>query len=468
MVNLPALPGIRALEEDLIARRVPPQSSSSAFADPPGPGLFARVQPAALPCPPIGARAIAAITLGSGLEFYDFCVYSFFATLIGRLFFPVETAQGQLLLALATFGVGFGMRPVGGLVLGAYADRVGRKPAMLLTLWLMALASLVFALTPTYAQIGIAAPLIMVLARLVQGFAIGGAVGTSTTLLLEYADNGNRGFYGSWQVFSQGLSFLLGAMMALLLSASLSPEALQSWGWRLPFVLGILVIPISTYMRRHLKETVADSVLGSQPALSLRLMLTHYRQRILSGALLVIGGTASSYIVLDYLTNYSVTVLHLPISTGTAAVCLAVLVQIGLAVRVGRLSDRIGRRRTIALGCVPMLLLIYPVFMLMNHLPTLATLVVVSVLATLPVVLMTVPTLVLVAELFPRAIRATGLSLVYCLGVSVFGGFAQFFATGLIGLTGNNNAPALYVMVCLCCTLAGLAMVKETAGQPLD
>lgn len=468
MVNLPALPGIRALEEDLIARRSPAQSSVNAFANTPAPGLFACTQPAAVPCPPLGARAIAAITLGSGLEFYDFCVYSFFATLIGRLFFPVETAQGQLLLALATFGVGFGMRPVGGLVLGAYADRVGRKPAMLLTLWLMALASLVFALTPTYAQIGIAAPLIMVLARLVQGFAIGGAVGTSTTLLLEYADNGNRGFYGSWQVFSQGLSFLLGAMMALLLSASLSPEALQSWGWRLPFVLGLLVIPVSTYMRRHLKETVAESARGSQPALSLRLMLTHYRQRIFSGALLVIGGTASSYIVLDYLTNYSVTVLHLPISTGMAAVCLAVLVQIGLAVRVGRLSDRIGRRRTIALGCVPMLLLIYPIFMLMNHLPTLTTLVLVSVLATLPVVLMTVPTLVLVAELFPRAIRATGLSLVYCLGVSVFGGFAQFFATGLIGLTGNNNAPALYVMVCLCCTLAGLALVKETAGQPLD
>lgn len=469
MVNLPALPGIRALEEDMIARRAHPQSSFNAFADTPGARPFASARPGATPCPPIGARAIAAITLGSGLEFYDFCVYSFFATLIGRLFFPVETAQGQLLLALATFGVGFGMRPIGGLVLGAYADRVGRKPAMLLTLWLMALASLVFALTPTYAQIGIAAPLIMVLARLVQGFAIGGAVGTSTTLLLEYADNGNRGFYGSWQVFSQGLSFLLGALMALILSASLSPEALQSWGWRLPFVLGILVIPISTYMRRHLKETVADTAAHSgQPPLGLRLMLTRYRRQVLSGALLVIGGTASSYIVLDYLTNYSVTVLHLPISTGTAAVCLAVLVQIGLAVRVGRLSDRIGRRRTIALGCIPMLLLIYPVFMLMNHFPTLGTLVAVSVLATLPLVLMTVPTLVLVAELFPRAIRATGLSVVYCLGVSVFGGFAQFFATGLIGLTGNNNAPALYVMVCLCCTLAGLALVRETAGQPLD
>ena len=424
--------------------------------------------PAAKPSPGLGARSIAAITLGSGLEFYDFCVYSFFATLIGRLFFPVETTQGQLLLSLATFGVGFGMRPIGGLVLGAYADRVGRKPAMLLTLWLMAFGSLLFALTPTYAQIGIAAPLIVVLARLIQGFAIGGAVGTSTTMLMEAADDAQRGFYGSWQLFSQGLSFLLGAVMALVLSACLTPEALESWGWRLPFVLGFLVIPVGLYIRRHLAETAASTAQHPAPALSLRQIFTGYRRLILSGVLLVIGSTASSYIVLDYLTNYSVTVLHLPMSTGTAAVCLGALVQICLSIWAGRLSDRIGRRRTIALGSVPMLLLIYPLFMLMTRFPTLGTLLAVSVLTTSLLVLITVPTLVLVAELFPRAIRATGLSLVYCLGVSVFGGFAQFFATGLIGLTGNNHAPALYVMVCLCGSLTGLALVRETAGKPLD
>ncbi|WP_433740272.1 MFS transporter [Pseudomonas putida] len=415
---------------------------------------------------PIGARAIAAITIGSGLEFYDFSVYSFFATLIGRQFFPVESPLGQLLLSLATFGVGFGMRPIGGLVLGAYADRAGRKPAMMLTLWLMALGSLLFAIAPTYAQIGMAAPVIIVLARLIQGFAIGGEVGASTAMLMEYADDKSRGFYGSWQLFSQGLSFLLGALVALALSSNLSPQALESWGWRLPFVLGIMVIPVGVYIRRHLKETAAQAQ-GHERESGIRLIFTRHRRTILTGVLLVIGSTASSYIVLDYMTNYSVTVLHLPMKMGTTAACLGALVQISLSIWAGRLSDRIGRRRTVALGAIAMLLLIYPAFMLMNQYPTLATLLAVSLVTTLLLVLITVPTLVLVTELFPRAVRATGLSIVYCLGVSVFGGFAQFFATGLIGLTGNNNAPALYVMGCLSLTLVGLAMVKETAGKPL-
>ncbi|WP_223502049.1 MFS transporter [Pseudomonas sp. BF-R-24] len=415
---------------------------------------------------PIGAKAIAAITIGSGLEFYDFSVYSFFATLIGRQFFPVESTLGQLLLSLATFGVGFGMRPIGGLVLGAYADRVGRKPAMMLTLWLMALGSLLFTIAPTYAQIGVFAPLIIVLARLIQGFAIGGEVGASTAMLMEHADDRSRGFYGSWQLFSQGLSFLLGALVALTLSSSLPPEALESWGWRVPFALGMLVIPVGIYIRRHLKETAAEQ--GHEAFSSVRVIFTGYRRLIVTGVLLVIGSTASSYIVLDYMTNYTVTVLHLPMTMGTTAACLGALVQISLSIWAGRLSDRIGRRRTIALGSIPMLLLIYPAFMLMNQFPTLGMLLAVSLVTTLLLVLITVPTLVLVTELFPRAIRATGLSIIYCLGVSVFGGFAQFFATGLIGLTGNNNAPALYVMACLCLTLIGLAMVKETAGKPLD
>jgi MFS family permease len=415
---------------------------------------------------PIGAKAIAAITIGSGLEFYDFSVYSFFATLIGRQFFPVESTLGQLLLSLATFGVGFGMRPIGGLVLGAYADRAGRKPAMMLTLWLMALGSLLFTIAPTYAQVGLFAPLIIVLARLIQGFAIGGEVGASTAMLMEYADDKSRGFYGSWQLFSQGLSFLLGALVALALSSSLSPEALESWGWRVPFALGMLVIPVGIYIRRHLKETAAEQ--GHEAASSVRVIFTDYRRLIVTGVLLVIGSTASSYIVLDYMTNYTVTVLQLPMTMGTTAACLGALVQISLSIWAGRLSDRIGRRRTIALGSIPMLLLIYPAFMLMNQFPTLGMLLAVSLITTLLLVLITVPTLVLITELFPRAIRATGLSIVYCLGVSVFGGFAQFFATGLIGLTGNNNAPALYVMACLCLTLIGLAMVRETAGRPLD
>jgi len=416
--------------------------------------------------PALSSRAIAAITFGSALEFFEFSVFSFFATVIGRQYFPAQSELGQLLLALATFGLGFVMRPLGGLIIGAYADRAGRKPAMLLTLCLMTLGSTALALTPTYAQIGLAAPLLIVAARLVQGFAIGGEVGASTAMLMEYADDHNRGFYGSWQFFSQGLSFLMGSLVSLALSAGLSDADLESWGWRIPFLVGVLVLPVGVYIRRHLQETAAES--SAHQASPLRQIFTHHRRVLIAGVLMAIGGTASSYIVLDYMTNYTVAVLHLPLQVGIGASCLGALVQIILSLWAGKLSDRIGRRRTIVLGSVPMLILIYPAFLLMTHFPTLITLMLVSIFNTFLLVMITVPSVVMLTEMFPRAIRATGLSLVYCLGVSIFGGFAQFFATGLISLTGDNHAPALYVMICLCATLIGVTMSRETAGKRLD
>jgi MFS family permease len=418
--------------------------------------------------PVLSSRAIAAITLGSALEFFEFSVFSFFATLIGRQYFPAQSAMGQLLLALATFGLGFVMRPLGGLIIGSYADRAGRKPAMLLTLSLMAVGSAALALTPTYAQIGIAAPLMIVGARLIQGFAIGGEVGASTAMLMEYADDHNRGFYGSWQFFSQGLSFLMGSVISLALSASLSADALESWGWRVPFFVGLLVLPVGVYIRRHLRETGAQTRSDAPATPVLRQIFTHHRRALVAGVLMAIGGTATSYIVLDYMTNYTVSVLHLPMQAGIGASCLGALVQIFLSLWAGKLSDRIGRRRTVLLGSLPMLCLIYPAFVLMTHYPTLSTLMMVSISTTFLMVMITVPSVVMLTELFPRAIRATGLSLVYCLGVSIFGGFAQFFATGLISVTGDVHAPALYVMFCLCATLIGMAMVKETAGKRLD
>lgn len=424
--------------------------------------------PAAVVRPPISARAIAAITVGSALEFFEFSVFSFFATLIGRQYFPAQSEISQLLLALATFGLGFVMRPLGGVIIGAYADRVGRRPAMLLTLSLMAIGSALLACTPTYAQIGLAAPLMIVAARLVQGFAIGGEVGASTAMLMEYAGDHNRGFYGSWQFFSQGLSFLLGSLVSLALTLNLSAEALESWGWRMPFLLGLLILPLGVYIRRHLQETAAQEAPGEARTPALKLIFTRYRRVLFAGVLMTIGGTASSYIVLDYMTNYSVAVLKLPMSMGIGASCLGALVQIVLSLWAGKLSDRIGRRRTIVLGSIPMLLLIYPAFVLMTHYPTLLALLTVSLVCTFFLVLITGPSVVMLTELFPRAIRASGLSIVYCLGVSIFGGFAQFFATGLISLTGDSHAPAFYVMLCVSATLAGLSLVKETAGKPLN
>lgn len=415
-------------------------------------------------------RAIAAITIGNGLEFYDFTVYSFFAVLIGKLFFPVSGSIGQLMLSLATFGVGFVARPLGGLLIGLYADRVGRKPAMALTLWLMGLGSLLFVVAPTYTQAGMAAPLLIVLARLLQGFALGGEVGASTALLMEYADDHSRGYYGSWQLFSQGVSVLLGAVVGLSLTNGLSADALQSWGWRVPFAIGILVIPLGLYIRRHLEETAAAPAAGAggHECAGLSEIFRAHGRVVAAGVLVTIGGTSATYIVLHYMTSYAATVLKIPLGLSMSAGCVAALVQVALSAYAGRLSDRIGRKPVILWSRVAMLALVYPAFMLLNARPSLAMLLAVVAMLAVLLVLNTVPSVVLITELFPRRIRASGLSVVYCIGVLVFGGFAQLIATWLIELTGNASAPALYVIGCGLISLVGLALVGETAGRRLD
>ncbi|MGN4140976.1 MFS transporter, partial [Burkholderia gladioli] len=195
-------------------------------------------------------RLIAAAAVGNALEFYDFTVYSYFALLIGRLFFPVGSAFGELMLAVASFGVGFVTRPLGGIVIGIYADRAGRRSAMILTLLLMALGTAMIAAAPTYAQAGLAAPAILILARLLQGFASGGEVGASTTLLIEQAPPHRRGFYASFQFSSQGLAALAGGLTGAMLNATLSAPQLDSWGWRVPFVIGTLFVPLGYWLRR--------------------------------------------------------------------------------------------------------------------------------------------------------------------------------------------------------------------------
>ncbi|CAM2986620.1 MFS transporter [Cupriavidus taiwanensis] len=429
-------------------------------------GAFVAPVPRAAP----RRRVIAAITIGNGLEFYDFTVYSFFAVLIGKLFFPVSGGIGQLMLSLATFGVGFVARPLGGLLIGLYADRVGRKPAMALTLWLMGLGSLLFVVAPTYAQAGMAAPLLIVLARLLQGFALGGEVGASTALLMEYADDHSRGYYGSWQLFSQGVSVLLGAVVGLSLTNGLSPDALQSWGWRVPFAIGILVIPLGLYIRRHLEETAGAPAAGApgHEGAGLAGIFGAHGRVVVAGVLVTIGGTSATYIVLHYMTSYAATVLKIPLGLSMAAGCVAALVQVALSAQAGRLSDRIGRKPAILWSRVAMLALIYPAFMLLNARPSLGMLLAVVAVLALLLVLNTVPSVVLITELFPRRIRASGLSVVYCIGVLIFGGFAQLIATWLIELTGNASAPALYVIGCGLISLVGLAMVPETAGKRLD
>jgi MFS family permease len=428
------------------------------------------------------AKAIAAITLGNGLEFFDFTIYSFFATIIGKLYFPVEGQLAQLMLAVGTFGVGFIMRPVGGVVLGAYADRAGRKAAMSLTLWLMTLGSALIAFAPTYAAIGLAAPLLVILARLIQGFALGGEVGASTSLLLEYGSDRTRGFYGSWQFVSQGLNTVCGSLLGVALAAWLSTDALESWGWRVPFVIGMAMGPIGIYIRRHLDETLPGIEDGAQsqatgpaagpasqpPSQPVRKLFRDHSRVITMGVLTTIGGTAANYIVLFYLSTYAIRILHLPMSSALWAAWTAAVVTVICSPFAGSLSDRVGRKRVLWVSRVLLIVAVYPAFMIINAAPTVPVLL--SVVAGLAVLVAftAVPNIVMLPEMFPRAIRATGMSIVYCLGVSIFGGFAQFFATWLIQISGNNLAPAWYLIGCGLVSLLPLPFMRETAGRAID
>ncbi|MBB5424247.1 MFS family permease [Paraburkholderia sp. JPY158] len=427
------------------------------------------------------AKAIAAITLGNGLEFFDFTIYSFFATIIGKLYFPVEGQLVQLMLAVGTFGVGFIMRPVGGIVLGGYADRAGRKAAMSLTLWLMTLGSAIIAFAPTYAAIGVAAPLLVILARLIQGFALGGEVGASTALLLEYGSDRTRGFYGSWQFVSQGMNTVVGSLLGVGLAATLSPAALESWGWRVPFVIGMAMGPIGIYIRRHLDETLpgvedgaaAAGEMGAQrasqpPSLPVRDLFRDHARSITTGVLTTIGGTAANYIVLFYLSTYAIRILHLPMATALWAAWTGAVVTVICSPFAGALSDRVGRKRVLWVSRVLLIFAVYPAFMAINASPTVPVLLAVVAGLALLVTFTAVPNIVMLPELFPRAIRATGMSIVYCLGVSIFGGFAQFFATWLIQVSGSNLAPAWYLIGCGVVSLLPLPFMRETAGRAID
>jgi MFS family permease len=432
-----------------------------------GPGI---VSPAAETRRPVRTfRLIAACTIGNGLEFYDFVVFSFFARTIGALFFPGGDPTAQLLAALATYGVGFFLRPLGGVVLGAFADRRGRKTATLLTLALMALGTAMVGLAPTYASVGVAAPLILVLGRLVQGFSAGGEVGASTTLLAEYAPPARRGWFGSWQFASQGLAVMVAAGVAFAVFATLKPAEVTAWGWRVPFLLGILIVPVGLWLRSALEEThanVADT--RTRHVSSLRLVLTRHRGALLSGVCLVIGATAANAVVVLYMPTYAVSQLKMPPTVGLIAGVVAGLVTLVGAPAGGALSDRLGRKPVSFVSYALILALIYPAFLYLDAGPSEGRLlVIVAVLSLLNAVgggaLITV-----LAEIFPVEARATGMSLVYALGVAIFGGFGQFIVTWLIAATGSGIAPAYYVMACALATLGALGTIRETKGAILS
>lgn len=404
-------------------------------------------------------RLIAACSLGNALEMYDFTVYSFFALLIGKLFFPSDSAYGSLLLAVATFGIGFVMRPLGGVIIGNYADRKGRKAAMTLTIGLMVLGTLCIAFAPTYASAGVFGSLMIVAGRLLQGFSLGGEVGAATSMLMEAGGVKGRGFRVSWQLASQGVSALLGALTGAALYAALPQASLESWGWRLPFLLGLLIAPVGLYIRANLDETHVAERHESSPVG--RLLRAH-GGTVLKGILATTAGTATMYLVVFFMPTYMIRVLHMPPSLSLLSGCVTGITLFVVSLVAGRLADRLPNRKPLVIGSLLFsVVAVVPVFWLISHYPSVPLVLALSALLTASVNIGTTPMFLMLLEMLPAGVRASGISVIYSVGVTVFGGSSQFIVTWLLAKTDNPLSPAFYMMVCGVLSLAALLSLRE-------
>ncbi|MEM5458631.1 MFS transporter [Paraburkholderia phytofirmans] len=414
-------------------------------------------------------RAVVAAVIGNALEWYDFTVFGFLTVVIAQLFFPAGNDYAPLLLATATFGVAFVMRPIGGIVLGLYADRAGRKAALSLVIALMTLGILLLAIAPPYSAIGIGAPLMIVVGRSLQGFSAGGEFGSSTALLIEAAPFSKRGFYGSWQMASQAAALLLGALVGALITRGLSPEALQSWGWRVPFILGLIIGPIGFYIRRHLADSEAF-LLAQKTARRATLgevFRTHTRD-VLCGLGSVIALTVTIYVLISYLPTFAVNQLKLPYAQSFYAVIVGNLLLTVLSPLTGAWSDRIGRKGLSLWSLVVTLVIIYPLFAWLAAEPSVSKLILVQALLSITLSGYYGPFGALIAELFPANVRSTGLSLAYNIAVMVFGGFGPFVVTWLINTTGSPLAPIYYVMGGLALSIVAVACIPGKRHADLD
>ncbi len=414
--------------------------------------------------------AILAGVIGNVLEWYDFAVYGYFVPVISQLFFPNQTPLVSLLLTFSVFGVGFVMRPIGSIIFGQYGDRHGRKRALSAVVFLMAISTFVVGLLPTYSSIGMLAPLLLVAARLAQGLSGGGEWGGAAAYLVEYSLPAKRGLTGSWQQVSVGSGFLLGSLTAAVLTTSIAPADMLVWGWRIPFLLGVVIGIVGVIMRWRLDDTPKFAQLESQGQVARSPLVeacTTFRKPTALAFGITLHNTVGYYAVLIYLTTWLTNIVKMPRSTALWIDTVCLLVFVIVVPLAGALSDRIGRRPLFIASCVGYIVLAYPLFLLASTgVPAyafIAQLILVVLLA-----LYAGPGPAVYCELFPTKVRYTALSVGYNIPVAIFGGFAPFIATWLIHATGNPLSPSFYVIAASLATLVTMFWVKETAFTPLE
>jgi MHS family citrate/tricarballylate:H+ symporter-like MFS transporter len=430
--------------------------------------------PDAPPGPPRGRmplRHVLAVFVGNGLEFYDFLTFAYFAVYISRAFYPGDSPSAAMLAVLATFGAGFLTRPIGAIVIGRMGDRIGRKPAMVFSFTLMGVAIAGLALTPPYAMIGPVAPALILLFRLLQGFALGGEVGPTTAFMAEAAPPHRRGLYLSMQYATQDGAVLVAGLVGTTLAATLSAQQLQDWGWRVALLLGAAIVPFGILLRRTLPETLeraparapapgAPQAGSAEPRLRERVL--PYRRIVVLGLLMLTAGTIGSYTI-NYMTTYALDTLRLPATVAFSLNILSGGLAIGFEALSGWLSDRYGRKPVMLIPGALLVLVILPCFWMIDHAHSTWALYGAEGVMVILASLSSVPVIVTITETLPPAIRSGAVATIYAFAISIFGGSTQFTIKLLLDRTGDPLAPAYYWTAAAVIGLIAMSLVRESA-----
>jgi len=408
----------------------------------------------------IEKKAILAASIGTALEWYDVFLFLSFSLQISKLFFPAANSWVSLLATVGTFAVSYIMKPVGALVLSSYADRVSRKSALNATLMLMAIGISMTAFTPSFASIGLSATVIMILARCVQGFSSGGEYGASTAFLVERSPAAHRGFYASFNIAALGLSSVLAGIAGMLVGGLLTPDQVLAWGWRLPFVFGLCVVPASLYIRRVVPE--ADVSGRTMPKSPIRETVAGHKRYLLLGIGAFALVTVANYCLAFYLPTYAVRNLGLPPVSAFAGTLLIGSIQAVLAPFFGAFSDRYGRTPIMLFASLGLALLAIPCFLVLVGRPTVAMLLLSQGVLGTMLTAYQAPMPALLCDLFPASLRATGVAIVHDFTATLIGGLTPLAITFAIGVTGNNLVPGIYVGVAAAASLACILMIRAT------
>ncbi|MCY0904826.1 MFS transporter [Arthrobacter sp. H14-L1] len=420
--------------------------------------------------PGIRRRVIGASFIGNFVEWFDYAVYGYLAVTIAGAFFPEADKQTGLLLTFGLFAVSFFVRPLGGFVWGHIGDKVGRKNALSLSILIMSAATFAIALIPGYNAIGIWAPITLLVVRVVQGFSAAGEYAGASAFLVEYAPPNRRGLYAAVVPASTAAGLLLGSLLAAVLSLTLSPDQMNGWGWRLPFLLAAPMGLIGRYIRVKLEDTPAFRALENEddvikaPVMSL--FKNHWRSLLLAvGAVLL--NAVGFYVILSYMPTYLSTELHFGATESFLATTIALLTYIGFIFLTGLASDRFGRKRVLITASILFVVLTVPLFMLLDT-GSFAVILVVQIVLGAMLTLNdgTLPSFL--AELFPTRVRYSGFAVSFNLSNAIFGGTAPFVATALIAMSGSKLAPGWYLMAAAVVSLIAVACAKETSKAPLQ